>query len=527
LAEIILKQRMNDLRLNPVDLRNHIRLGVHHVYHGAVNRSRGFLPLVTFELLKHPIHVCHLWWGTPHMVGRYLDALAVASEVIEFSEDREADEALAGFIFDCLDNEMNLPIHNFGDEQGRPLAWMHNCREVLLALTGLWRWKKNEKALDTAKKFVRTLERVTRETGSFPGSECMAETGWGGEMTDYPNTHSGRLVGALVRYYRATEDDLAIDLAKRLADFNIAKAFTPEGELTERAGTHLHSTEGTVTGILDLGMVTNDRRYLEIGKLVFDRGLRPWRTSFGWAKENRTVDPGRGEANNTGDFIQSALILGQMGFPEYFQIAEKMIRNGLLGAQIVNTDWIPESPDPPPDTPDIFYRREEICRRAMGAFAFTTPNAYHSLNTDLIGGAIQSLCDAYKTSVTTNGNTVQVNLLFTAESPHVSVKSLLPAKGSVTVFMKQAGTLSVFFPTAEGNSDVTAFVNDQRIPVVRQGQYVLFDDLKKESKAHLHFKPVTKQTQEKATGYNQPFDINWRGDTIMDMSPSPEIGSLY
>jgi hypothetical protein len=274
-------------------------------------------------------------------------------------------------------------------------------------------------------------------------------------------------------------------------------------------------------------MVTNDRRYLEIGKLVFDRGLCPWRTSFGWAKENRTVDPGRGEANNTGDLIQSALILGQMGFPEYFQMAEKMIRNGLLGAQIVNTDWIPESPDPPPDTPDIFYRREEVCRRAMGAFAFTTPNAYHSLNTDLIGGSIQSLCDACQAAVTGDKDNVQVNLLFSVESPYVSVQSSLPKKGSITVLMKQAGRLSISCPTLAGMPNITASIEDIQTSVVRQGQYVVFDGLEKGSKVNLVFEQISKRTQEEVTGYNHSFEINWLGDTIMDMSPSPGTGRLY
>ncbi len=520
-------QRLNDLRLQSVDLRNHIRLGVDHIYHGAINRSRGCLPLVTFELRQTPIHVLHSWWGVPHMAGRFLDALAVASDVIEFPEDREADEGLVKFIFDSLDNNMNLPVHNFGDEQGRRLAWMHNCREVLLALTGLWRWKKNEKALDTAKRFVRTLEQVTRETGSFPGSECTEESGWGGEMAEYPNTHSGRLVGALVRYYRATGDNMAVDLAKRLADFNIEKTFTPERELTEWAGTHLHSTEGTVTGILDLAAVTNDRRYLEIGKLVFDRGLRPWRTSFGWAKENRTLDPGRGEANNTGDLIQSALILGQTGFPEYFQLAERMIRNGLLSAQIVNTDWVPESPNPPPDTPDIIYRREEVCRRVKGAFAFTTPNAYHSLNTDLIGGAVQSLCDAWHTIVTANQDEVRVNMLLTAESPYASVQSFLPVKGYMKIGMKRQGRLGICCPDWLNEATMTLLVEDKKIPPVRQGRYLILDSLQPGTTVHLFFDPVSSQSREKVTGYDQPFDVDWSGDTIVAMNPVPPMGRLY
>jgi hypothetical protein len=170
-----------------------------------------------------------------------------------------------------------------------------------------------------------------------------------------------------VKYYRQTKDDLAVQLAKRFADVNIAKTFTADGELTELAGSHLHSTEGTMTAFLDLGVVTGEKRHFEIGHRLYDVGLRRWRTSFGWAREGPDSTPGRGEANNTGDFLEAAVILGLTAYPEYFRDAEDIIRNGLLAAQLVNTDWIAQSTAK--DTEEYAYR--DIRRRAKGAFAIT------------------------------------------------------------------------------------------------------------------------------------------------------------
>ena len=41
----------------------------------------------------------------------------------------------------------------------------------------------------------------------------------------------------------------------------------------------------------------------------------------------------RGEINNTGDMIQAAIHLGRTGHPEYFEMAERMIRSHVLPSQ--------------------------------------------------------------------------------------------------------------------------------------------------------------------------------------------------
>jgi len=43
------------------------------------------------------------------MAGRFLDALAVCADVIDFDPDEEADNGLRTFLHDCLDNEYTLP----------------------------------------------------------------------------------------------------------------------------------------------------------------------------------------------------------------------------------------------------------------------------------------------------------------------------------------------------------------------------------------------------------------------------------
>ena len=375
------RARLNPWRLRDADLRSYMLLGVRHIYRSAINRDRGCLPYVRFNLTEEPTWARHEYWGSPHMVGRFLDALAVCSPILELPPDREAVEGLQRLLHQSVDHPSGLAFDTLPGPDGKRTAALHHSREVLLGLLGLRQWQGSEPSIHLARRFVRRLEEVTRDTGSFP-SDKYSEEGWISSPTRKLNQTSGRLIGALVKYFRATGDSVAVELARRFAAVNIENCFTSEGELTPDAGEHLHSSEGTMASLIDLGLLTGEQQYLKMGRLLYDVGLRRWRTSWGWAKESRNDQPGRGEANNTGDFVEAALLLGRSGHPRYFQDAERMIRNGLLASQVVATDWIPQSSLA--DTRDYAYAR--IRDRARGAFAFTLPNAYHSYNTDLMGG---------------------------------------------------------------------------------------------------------------------------------------------
>ena len=520
-----MSQRLNDLRLKAIDLRQFIRLGVEHIYHGAINRCRACLPLVRFGLTESPPWARHEYWGSPHMVGRFLDALAVSAPIIDMSADKEADDGLRQLLFACLNNPTGFAFDTLPNPEGKRSAAMHHCREVLLALTGLIKWKNCDESRKLAHQFVRTIEAATRETGTFPAS-MLFEEGWAEHPAEesFPNTHSGRLIGALVKYYRVTNDPVALDIAIRFAEHNIAHTFTPEGELTELAGTHLHSTEGTVAAIIDLGILTNEYYYIDFGKHLYDVGLRPWRTSFGWAKESRNFSEGRGEANNTGDFIEAALLLGQAGYREYFGDAECMIRNGLLASQIVNTDWI-SNYEGTPDTEDYIY--SDVKSRARGAFAFTTPNDYHSYNTDLVGGAVQSMGESWNAIFTKDQSGLHVNLLFSKESEEMTMRSHLPAEGKLEITLHQEYPLFIRVSSWLSRETLQIFVNGQTCSPRFHRHEVFISELAPGDRVELLFPQTKQRTTELAAGYDTPYEIDWLGDTIVNISPQGKIARLY
>ena len=513
------KSRLNPLRLRAVDLRTAIRLGVNHIYVGALDRRQRCMPFVPFNLTEAPTGAQHAYWGCPHMVGRFLDALAVSSEVIDIPPDKEADHALRDLLHNSLRNPSGFALDAGPAANGKRGANMHNCREVLLGLLALAKWKRCERSAELARGFIRTIEKATRETGMFP-APVLYEDGWGKPEKDQINSTIGRLIGALVKYYRQTKDDLAVQLAKGFAETNISKTFTTDGELTELAGSHLHSTEGTMTALLALGVLTGEKRYFEIGHRLYDVGLRRWRTSFGWAKERRDSSPGRGEANNTGDYLEAAVILASNGYPVYFRDAECFIRNGLLAAQVVNIDWIAQSTEP--DTEE--YVHSEIRRRAKGAFAFTSPHGYHSYNTDLMGGALQSLGEAYHAITTEDNAGCHVNMLFPTELPGLSIRSSLPEAGQLQIETKRPCTLNVRLPDWVERRNLKLRVNGESQTPRWEKHELVIGKLRPQTVVEIAFDQPRRHTQEAAPGYPTPYEIDWIGGTIVDMKPAPADG---
>ena len=444
-----------------------------------------------------------------------------------FDSDREADRALRDLLHRSLDNELGLAMSSVtSDDEQRKMAHMHHCREILLALVGLIQWKGDDVSYQLARKLVRTIEKLTRDTGTFPATLWSEEKGWHSEHPFQFNSTSGRLVRALVQYYRATHDDLAIDLARRLADFNISQTFTVEGKLKEAAGTHLHSTEGTMTGIIDLGIVCGEDHYVETGHRLYDVGLRPWRTSYGWSKETRNPQPGRGEANNTGDFVESAILLASYRYPEYFQDAERFIRNALLACQMVNVDWIAQSNKE--DTEEYIY--SDIRQRVRGGFAFSRPNSLEpttSYNTDLVGGSLQSLAEAYHAIISHDSDGTHLNMLFSADSHWLSVRSRLPEKGEVFLRLHRPGPVFVHLPDWVHAKSLQIEINGRPVPVERNGQRISLGKLALPSHVMVRFDLPLRTTREKAPGFEEAFEIDWLGDTIVAMSPTAAPMALY
>jgi hypothetical protein len=332
------------------------------------------------------------------------------------------------------------------------------------------------------------------------------------------------MIGALVKYHGVTGDPVALELGARFADWELEHGFDRDGRILEMAGTHLHSICGTCSGIIDLGRALRDYSYVEAGKRIYDVGIRPYRTRYGWVKETRSGENGRGEPNNTADLVNAAIYLGQAGYPQYFQDAEVMIRNLLLRCQIHRTAWVGDGGGEADD-------RETLCtdvrRRIRGAFYFPTPNDVHSYNSDLTGACMQGLCEAWNAIDHHEADGVRVDLLLDKRGESLEIKSDLPRTGRVLLKARRTRRMHIRIPDWACRGSVKVTVTGKPVSVNWRGQYLFLGSVRRGQSVRITFPQSRFRTQERAMGWPDTYRLEWVGDTVMKIRPRGRICPLF
>ena len=225
-----------------------------------------------------------------------------------------------------------------------------------------------------------------------------------------------------------------------------------------------------MSSLAQLADLTNDLPLLERARAFYDNGLWEIRDAVGWVVENGDATNDRGEVNNTGDIVETALILGRWGWTQYYDDAELILRGHLLPSQLRDTSFIEDPPNPNGED-----GLRDVADRHLGAYGFPAPYGHQavdvervSFNMDIVGGAVGSLCEAYRDAarfVEKDGGAMhRVNLLFDHETPHVRMESIY-THDALRITLKTPGALWVRLPgwldTAdmkiEGNSGPARF----------------------------------------------------------------------
>jgi len=268
----------------------------------------------------------------------------------------------------------------------------------------------------------------------------------------------GRAIGPLVKYVRTTGSDAALELAQTLKDHALDRFFLPDGSYeTERFGAHGHSTTCVMSGLAQLADLTDDTALLERVRTFYDGGLWTIRTEIGWVMERS--DPGRnpdqGELNNTGDMLETALILARRGYPSYYDDAEQMLRAHILPSQFRDTSFTGSPPEP-----DDSDARRDVADRALGMFGFCAPYAHRPIGIpevapswDIVAGTTGSLCEAFVDAVRRDGDTTRVNLWFDHATADARVESNY-SNGVLRVTPLRRGPLAVRIPQWLGAGDI-------------------------------------------------------------------------
>lgn len=484
--------------VNSSDLVGAIRLGC-RTMSDVFDADDGETPFFAVTVLPEPAMSFHPSHSESHVPGRHLNALLAAEAVVGAIVPEDVVHKHAAAAFRSFGGALPLPL-NRTTVDGPPDRFLpHNLREGYHALYALTRFRGSTAARNLLEESIELVDRAWDPEAGW--NRYLIETRNGLRLIEWDGafiTGIARAIGPLVKYARWCGSPAALQLATRIKDHAIATVFTADGSFdVDRFGTHTHSTTSVMSSLAQFADATGDSETLGRVQEFYDHGLSAIRDPIGWSIEScrPDADPDRGEVNNTGDIVETALILGRMVDPRYFGHAELILRSHLLPSQLRDISFIPDSPASPEHD-----GVRAVATRLRGAFGFPAPYGHRPLdarsvdfNLDIVGGVVASLCEVVRESVsfdTRTGPECRINLLFDCQTDAVRVNSRRP-EGGVVVEVRRPGRLLVRVPEWVEPSGVQIFGTED-VPAF-DGNYLTFAPLPAETQLEIRYPLVARE----------------------------------
>ena len=353
-----------------IDIRERVRLGLNFL-NNNVDKDRGCLPYFTTIFKTNPAEARHDWPDFGDLTSRYVEAFIYVRKILGSLEYSESELKLRELFYSyfCENDglsyrpEFEKPYYSTisrGPYNAHVAEGFDQAR-VMWALIALHSEQKDEKSLQLMANLVKGISNVLVRKDDYGYFDRSAWTpGLNVDPNAEPMPHQfyfmGTQINPLVRYYRMTGNETALDVAKRLTNYILYQTdyFAVDGSWTvdiKKTGVgdevdfegevdgHCHSRLGTLAGITALGNLLNNSELISRAKSCYDWFYEKHCSSFGWSPEflGRYGDENEGfETCVLMDQILCALELCNAGFAEYYEQIEKFARNQLMEAQLTD-----------------------------------------------------------------------------------------------------------------------------------------------------------------------------------------------
>ncbi len=354
------------------------------------------------------------------------------------------------------------------------------------------------------------------------------------------NRQPAPIVEPLVRYWLATRDEEGLAFAKAYAEGMIHNCqptgirFQPDGKFKG----HSHATMHAVWGVGELGLLLNERSYIQFAKGCWDYLLSRG-TGTGW------FPAGPDNCNETccvSDMISVASVLGRAGHSEYFDALERYLRNYISTLQFIVTREFVD-----------FYRERnkekganldaclDVVRRFQGGVI--GGSGLNDYENDLLGRVsgfemfgccapegMRAIYTAWTSTIEKRPDGVYVNLGFSRKSPLGNVVSFFPDTGRLTVLANRPDTFFVRPPSWAPAGGVHAFRNGKAVHAAYNGSHVEFKHVRKGEEVTITY-PLVEFNHSVSGLWSKAKDLTmrfqWRGNMVLRADPTARRFPLF
>ena len=233
------------------------------------------------------------------------------------------------------------------------------------------------------------------------------------------------------------------------------------------------------------------------------------------------------------DMVALALRLSEAGAGDYWDDADRWIRNQFVENQLLETDWIYELGkkigDPPKTGPNVSTDR--VPERNRGAFAsHPSPNDWDARERPGIAhcctaNGSKTLFWAWERILRYSNGKLKVNLLLNRASPWADVESYIPYEGRVQVKVKQPLELSLRIPEWVAPEQARCEVDGQERKLGWNGRYAKVGNVGAGSIVRLTF-PIAERS-EVVWIEKRRYKIVRKGNEVVSIDPPGIKHPLY
>ena len=352
---------------------------------------------------------------------------------------------------------------------------------------------------------------------------------------------------AFSRWYAISGDKKALDMAHKLAHFMLKPSMWdakgPGMVVPSEHGRwrgHFHTHTMGLIGLLEYAIVSDDDQVKQIANEAYQHARSVGISRIGFfpavirpPKQKQPSDAGYGgtspqvsETCGVADMIALAIRLSEAGIGDYWDHVDQYVRNHLVECQMLRRDLLEEiiAAGPTYKVDPTTETAENVLERSIGAFVSgSDPTWLYCWYTMCCqGNASLALYEAWKAIMDHSDGVVQVNLLLNRASPWIDVDSYLPYEGKVVLKNKTARKVHVRIPSWAEKKEIRCHVNDQESSCYWLNNYLIIEGLRPSDVVKVQF-PVKRTTEEYTLpSYQRKYICDFRGNTLVDVSPRPD-----